>query len=157
MGSFRNGVSGEGRPENIGKGTEEAIMTVAAYWQNQGGPGIILSNNIPAVAVRMRLPNTGTFVIWGKATVINEGINIANATVSVTTLDGATALDSTIFPLSGGTSTCVPLQSTLNLSQPTADEIVDIRCAMANGLVVAASLIAIPVDGLSQAAAPPPS
>jgi hypothetical protein len=52
-------------------------------------------------------------------------------------------------------SHCVPLQSTLNLSQPTANEIVDIRCAMASGDAQGASLIAIPVDALSGPAPPP--
>ncbi len=140
-------------------------MTVTAYWQNQGGPGITLSNNSPAVAVRMRLPNTGKFVIWGKVTVINTNGTPADVSVSMTTLDGATTLDSTTFQIGSSYGITVPLQSTLDLSQPTADAIVDIRCELGvvtvNSAVIggmeSASLIAIPVDALSQAAAPPPS
>jgi hypothetical protein len=137
-------------------------MTVTAYWQNQGG--VPLGNNSPTVAVRMRLPNTGKFVIWGKVTVINTSGTLADVTVSMTTLDGATTLDSTTFQIGIGYGTSVPLQSTLDLSQPTADQIVDIRCALdvgtTNNAVIggatSASLIAIPVDALSEAAAPPP-
>lgn len=133
-------------------------MTVTAYWQDYsqgGGVPILLSTDILTVAVRMRLPNTGMFVIWGTATVTNLMGGAAPVTVSITTLDGATTLASTTFPLAG--STCVPVQSTLDLSQPTANEIVDIRCSAVRGTVSAASLIAIPVDALSHAAAPPPS
>lgn len=134
-------------------------MTVTAYWQNYNSGGavpVFLSSNILTVAVRMRLPNAGMFVIWGTATVTNE-ITTAPVTVSMTTLDGATTLATTTFELGGATGTCVPVQSTLDLSQPTADEVVDIRCSAMNGTVTAASLIAIPVDALSHAAAPPPS
>jgi hypothetical protein len=50
----------------------------------------------------------------------------------------------------------VALQSTLDLSQSSTNEIVDIRCAaIAGGSFSFASLIAIPVDALSGPAAPP--
>jgi hypothetical protein len=129
-------------------------MTVTAYWQTQAAGSISLKAGGSTVAVELRLPNTGTFVIWGKVTVLNETSPSANYVVSMTTLDGATTLDITSF---GALSMCVPLQSTLDLSQPNVNEIVDIRCAAsAAGSVISASLIAIPVDALSHAAAAAP-
>ena len=76
----------------------------------------------------------------------------------MTTLDGATTLDSTYFILPASTAICVQLQSTLDLSQQTVNEIVDIRCSNstpAGCLAISASLIAISVDALSGPAARP--
>jgi hypothetical protein len=109
------------------------------------------------VVVRLQLPSTGTFVLWGKVTVTSQATTSEGVTVSMTTLDGATALDTTMFAIGASLGTCVPLQSTLDLSQPTTNQIVDIRCSMSNGTVSDVSLIAIPVDALSQAGAPLPS
>ena len=133
-------------------------MTVTAYWQNAGA-ALPLQNLTPTVVVRLRLPSTGTFVIWGRVAVATTagGPSSQTVIVSMTTLDGATALDSFSFNIGAyPLSTCVPLQSTLDLSQPDTNEIVDIRCAMTNGSAYNASLIAIPVDALSEAAVPPP-
>jgi hypothetical protein len=152
---------------------QEAIMTVTAYSQTaQGGASLQLNN--PTVIIQLRLPNTGTFVIWGKVVLENLpplGENPASivGSVSMTTLDGATTLDTANIAMgpTGATppqplqnTICVPLQSTLNLSQPNVNEIVDIRCviSVAAGQMAAASwasLIAIPVDALSGPVAPP--
>jgi hypothetical protein len=129
-------------------------MTVTAYWQTQAPGSISLPAGPATVAVQLRLPNTGTFVIWGRVTVTSTSSAASNpCIVSMTTLDGATTLDTTTF---SALTMCVPLQSTLNLSQPEVNEIVDIRCAaIAGGSFSFASLIAIPVDALSGPAAPP--
>ena len=46
-------------------------MTVTAYWQTQVDSTIGLPPNTPTVVVQLRLPTTGTFVVWGKVTVQN--------------------------------------------------------------------------------------
>jgi hypothetical protein len=40
-------------------------MTVTAYYNTQGAT-VLLPNNNPTVTVQLRLPNTGTFVVWAK-------------------------------------------------------------------------------------------
>lgn len=140
-------------------------MTVTAYsqvWNSSGFTGvpIALQPNVPTVIIRLILPNAGTFVIWGKVTITNTATALMNGTAFMTTLDGVTTLDSGVFIFAGGSApvdVTVPLQSTLQLGQSTANDIVDIRCV--NGLAqpmaaTAASLIAIPVDALSGSVAP---
>jgi hypothetical protein len=141
-------------------------MTVTAYSNLQAAP-ISLTNDIPTVVVQLRLPTTGVFVVWGKVTVVSTSVTTVWINVSMTTLDGATTLDVIspsplqVLPRAGYggtvvTGVCVPLQSTLNLKQPNVNEIVDIRVsATDNTQVSGASLIAIPVDGLSGPAGPP--
>lgn len=133
-------------------------MTVTAYSQVWSGDPISLPQNVPTVITRLILPNTGKFVIWGKVTVLNNVSAQLNVTAFMTTLDGATTLDSTVFIISAGlfpVEATGPLQSTLDLSQTSVNDIVDIRCVAAIPATAAsASLIAIPVDALSGPVAP---
>lgn len=128
-------------------------MTVTAYWemQEQNVP-ISLQNNNSTVIVKLRLPNTGKFVVWGKVSIFNSGTSPQAATVSLTTYDGATVLSYTAVGIQSGSDgniVCVALQGVLDLSASDENEIVDIRCSMANGQASWASLIALPVDAFS--------
>jgi len=123
-------------------------MAVTAYSTSSVAP-VTLTGQVPTVVIRLRLPHTGTFVVWGKVVVANSATTAQAGIVLMTTLDGGTALDPAGFTVGVGSSVSVSLQSTLDLSQPSTNEIVDIRCSTANGTATSASLIAIPVDALS--------
>jgi hypothetical protein len=128
-------------------------MTVTAYWQSQqANTSVALQNNNSTVVVKLRLPNTGKFVVWGKVTIFNLAATPQAATVMMSTYDGGTALDYTAVSIGAGNDSniaCVSLQGVLDLSASDENEIVDIRCTAANGQASWASLIAIPVDALS--------
>ncbi len=126
-------------------------MAVTAYSTSSVVP-VALTGEVPTVVIRLRLPPTGTFVVWGKVVVANTATTAQAGTVQMTTLDGGTSLDAAEFSVgaaSGPNVVSVSLQSTLDLSQPNTNEIVDIRCGTASGTATLASLIAIPVDALS--------
>jgi hypothetical protein len=127
-------------------------MTVTAYWQTQSVNSVALQNNNPTVVLKLRLPNTGKFIVWGKVTVLNLASTPQVGVVLMTTYDGATVLDMTSIGVgvgNGGNIACVPLHGVLDLSVSNVNEIVDVRCSTVNGEASWASLIAIPVDALS--------
>jgi hypothetical protein len=124
-------------------------MAVTAFSITSNVP-ITLQGAAQAAVIALRLPHTGTFVVWGKVVISNDSpAPLQSATVFMTTLDGVTTLDNAVLGLASGGQVSVSLQSTLDLSQPSTNEIVDIRCSTAQGHVTTASLIAIPVDALS--------
>jgi hypothetical protein len=128
-------------------------MTVTAYWQTQqSNTTVSLQNNNATVVIKLRLPNTGKFVVWGKVGVFNLATTPQDAAVSITTDDGATLLDFTsvgIGASNGSNIASVSLQGVLDLSASDENEIVDIRCGTTNGQAAWASPIAIPVDAFS--------
>jgi hypothetical protein len=128
-------------------------MAVTAFSASSAIP-VTVSGGVSTVVIKLRLPHTGTFVVWGKATVTNSATTVQGGQVQMTTLDGATVLDIAGFSFAPAGLVTVPLQSTLDLSHTDTNEIVDIRCITANGTVSDFSLIAIPVDALSGPAAP---
>jgi hypothetical protein len=118
--------------------------------------GVVLQNNIPNVVVQLRVPNTGNYLVLGRVMLGNAGTTSMGATAFLTTLDGATVLDSVIVTVpTGGGSVCTALQGTLNVSAPNSNEIVDIRCASLNATALSGasanscSLMVISVDQLS--------
>jgi hypothetical protein len=143
--------------DNVTVHLQEAFMTVTAYSETLRSTPVPLQNNIPALVLQLRLPHTGKFVVWGKVTITNDSTAAAaGGSVLMTTLDGANTLDRVILGLGGSMSIGVSLQSTLDLSQASANEIVDLRCALpGTGHALDASLIAIPVDALSGSVLPP--
>lgn len=128
-----------------------------SYFQSQTGT-VALQNLDQTVVVQLRLPTTtGAFAVWGNVTLASpaSATSVQSCSVSITTLDGATQLASTevLVPTPGAQGAqCVALHGILNLSQPNANEIVDIRCAMqTSGSAFGASLLAIAV-GIGQPA-----
>jgi hypothetical protein len=130
-------------------------MTITAY--NAMGGSMALQFNNAMVVVQLRVPNTGTYVVFGKVIISNQFTAPQGISVTMTTSDGATVLDqspvlvSPVGQLSGGV--CISLQGVLDLTSPTENNIVDIRCQqLANlGSAVAndSKLVAISVDALS--------
>jgi hypothetical protein len=130
-------------------------MTITAY--NAMGGSMALQFNNAMVVVQLRVPNTGTYVVFGKVIISNQSTATQGISVTMTTSDGATVLDqspvlvSPVGQLSGGV--CISLQGVLDLTSPTENNIVDIRCQqLANlGSAVAndSKLVAISVDALS--------
>jgi hypothetical protein len=130
-------------------------MTITAY--NAMGGSMALQFNNAMVVVQLRVPNTGTYVVFGKVIISNQFTVPQGISVTMTTSDGATVLDqspvlvSPVGQLSGGV--CISLQGVLDLTSPTENNIVDIRCQqLANlGSAVAndSKLVAISVDALS--------
>jgi hypothetical protein len=121
-------------------------MTVTVYQQTN--TNINLDNvSPPTVVVKLRVPNTGTYLVLGRLTV-EFGAPAAIAVANLTTLDGATVLDQAKV---NGTDTwlCIALQGTLNVTASNSNEIVDIRCSGIQGVAINCSLIAISVDQLS--------
>ena len=133
-------------------------MTVTAFSQTQGV--VHMKPRDEPVIVSLRLPPTGKFVIWGKVQFFAD-VHPTICTARLTTLDGATQLDFLEVIQSG--LTAVSLQCTLDVSQPNANQVVDLRCMLAEaiegetfaGSAQFASLIAIQVDALSGPVAPP--
>lgn len=124
-------------------------MTVTAYQTFQGGPAITLQNNSDTLILKLRVPNIGTFVVFGRVAVSNTGATPAQINTRMTTLDGVTMLDNFWVVVAPGTIASVSLMGTLNLSAPDDNEIVDIRCSTASGFAQGAMLIAVPVDQIS--------
>jgi hypothetical protein len=129
-------------------------MTVTLF-QASAGP-ITLTSTAPTVIVQLQLPNTGTYVLFGRVIVTNTLPSAQQFTATITTLDGATVLDQSDFVVSTGSAiagneVCVSLQAPLDLTNPTENEIVDIRCQASGGNAGAnfARLYAIPVDAIS--------
>jgi hypothetical protein len=130
-------------------------MTITAY--NAMGGSMALQFNNAMVVVQLRVPNTGTYVVFGKVIISNQSTATQGISVTMTTSDGATVLDqspvlvSPVGQLSGGV--CISLQGVLDLTSPTENNIVDIRCQqLANlGSAIAndSKLVAISVDALS--------
>jgi hypothetical protein len=124
-------------------------MTVTVYQQT--ATGIVLQNALNVV-VQLRVPNTGTYLVLGRVTVENTGTTPVNVNSVLSTLDGATVLDEALVSVAPGVAAnqvCVALQGTLNVTAPSQNEIVDIRCASLNATANSCSLIAISVDQLS--------
>ncbi|MGA7232505.1 MAG: hypothetical protein WBX95_16425 [Xanthobacteraceae bacterium] len=95
-------------------------MTVTVYQQTASG--IALETDAPTAVVRLRLPNTGSFLVLGRIVVENSGTLIEGITAELTTLDGATVLDTVSLGVgpaaSGSANSCITLQGTLNVSGP---------------------------------------
>jgi hypothetical protein len=125
------------------------MMTITAYNNVMNGASIPLQNNSFTVVVKLRVPNTGNFVIFGKVNLDNLAATPQGLVAYLTTNDGAMVLDTAQISVSGNSGACMVLQGVLNLSRTDENEIVDIRCAAVNGSANWASLIAIPVDTLS--------
>jgi hypothetical protein len=133
-------------------------MTVTAFSQTQDV--VHMKGEIETLVVQLRLPPTGKFVIWGKVMLFGDARGGVCSAV-LTTLDGATRLDFCESFFAG--MTCLSLQSTLDVSQPNANQVVDLRCELPSGVAGEpfagsaqfASLIAISVDALSGPVAPP--
>ena len=110
----------------------------------------------PTVVVRLRVPNTGTYLLLGRTAISLPAPAVGQpggtARAFLTTLDGATVLDEVdvVFAPSIG-QVCIALQGTLNVTATNSNEIVDIRILSGNGFGQAlfCSLIAISVDQLS--------
>ena len=130
-------------------------MTITAY--NATGGLMNLQFNNAMVVVQLRVPNTGTYVVFGKVTIFNQAAAPQSISATMTTSDGATVLDqspvlvSNLGQLNGGV--CISLQGVLDLTNPTENEIVDIRCLQLANLGSATAndskLVAISVDALS--------
>lgn len=124
-------------------------MTVTAYNNVMNSAAIPLQNSAFTVVVKLRVPNTGNFVVFGKVNMENLATTPQGLVVYLTTNDGAMVLDIAQISVSGNSGACIMLQGVLSLSRTDENEIVDIRCAAVNGSANWASLIAIPVDAVS--------
>jgi len=128
-------------------------MTVTLY-QSVQGSAVTLPNSSTLIE-QLRLPNTGSFVVFGRVIVANTGPTANVITAALTTLDGVTTLDTvTVFVSSITTNAntlCITLQGILQPGLPTQNEIVDIRGSASNGAGTAfsGSLFAISVDQIS--------
>jgi hypothetical protein len=139
-------------------------MTTIAF-QATGDNVNLAPNTSPALCVQLRLPNTGTYVIFGRLVVTNLTTTSLVVSAFLTTLDGATRLDGVLVMslppgppnVAGGASTCISLQSRLDVTAGNANEIVDIRCTASgdpsgsSGFagVTQSSLMAISVDAFA--------
>jgi hypothetical protein len=124
-------------------------MTVTAFSTILNTP-VALTGQARTLVISLRLPNTGKYVVWGKVTIKNAATTPQAGGAFMTTFDGATPLDGAGFEVAAPAGeVAVSLQSGLDLSNPTQNEIVDIRCSTANATATTASLIAIQVDALS--------
>ena len=123
-------------------------MTITAY-SVMLAPTVTVQvpNNSQTVIVRLRLPNAGSFVVFGRIVITNQSASAANAGVMLTTFDGETVLDQASATIGGGSFTGVFLQGILTMGTQNVNEIVDIRCFVnANVSVNCISLNAISVD-----------
>jgi hypothetical protein len=124
-------------------------MTVTAYNNFWNGAPISLQNNAFTVVVKLRVPNTGNFVVFGKVNMDNLATTPQALVAYLTTNDGGMILDIAQIGVSGNCGASMVIQGVLNLTRTDENEIVDIRCAAVNGNASWASLTAIPVDALS--------
>jgi hypothetical protein len=121
------------------------------------GGFMALQFNNAMVVVQLRVPNTGTYVVFGKVIILNQATAPQSISVTMTTSDGATVLDQSpvlVSPLGQlNAGVCVSLQGVLDLTNPAENEIVDIRCLQLANLGSAGAndskLVAISVDALS--------
>jgi len=138
-------------------------MTTTAF-QATGENVNLAPNTSPALCVQLRLPNTGTYVVFGRLVVTNLTATTLFVTAFLTTLDGSTHLDVVQISLppgppnvAGGIGTSISLQSRLDVTAGNANEIVDIRCTAAGdpsggsgfAVVTQTSLTAISVDAFA--------
>jgi hypothetical protein len=124
-------------------------MTVTVYQTFQAGPAIALQNNSDTLILKLRVPSTGNFIIFGRVAVGNTGGSPAQINTRLTTLDGVTMLDNFWVVVAPGTIACASLMGTLSLGSTDENEIVDIRCSTPSGFAQGAMLIAVPVDQIS--------
>jgi len=127
-------------------------MSIIAYEAFQtGGPPSPLKNNDETVIVRLRVPNAGNFVVFGKVTVANLDGSTQSVLTALTTLDGATVLDTVYVNIGNsnfGNLVSISLLGSLVLPSLGANEIVDIRCSTTNGYASFGKLLAISVDSI---------
>jgi hypothetical protein len=124
-------------------------MTVTAYNAFWNGAPIALQGGIPTVVVKLRVPNTGNYVLFGKVTISNSATTPQGLLATLTTNDGTMILDLSEVVVPGNAGACLVVQGVLNLAMTNENEIVDIRCTTTNGTASWAQLTAIPVDALS--------
>ena len=131
-----------------------AIDNIVFYSTN---PGIVnLHNFADSVVLRIDLRPTdvGKFVVFGRVVISNWDGDPQFAIARLTTLDGKTELDKVdvrIGDWSNNPSQSISLQAVLELGQPNADPIVDLRCATFRGNVQQATLFVIQMDDLKYA------
>ena len=136
-------------------------MTTTAF-QATAGNVSLAPNTSPTLCVQLRLPNTGKFVVFGRLCVTNLTTTSLAVGASLTTLEcykhGVLGMPLSPGPTpTFGASTCISLQSRLDVTAGNANEIVDIRCTAAgapsgsSGFAVVSdqSLIAISVDAFA--------
>lgn len=109
---------------------------------------VTLDNFNDKVVVRLRIPDAGKFVVFGRVVITNYDGDPQNANARLTTFDGATEIDRVNVRITRGDHS-ISLQGTLSLPSPASNNIVDIRCATYKGLAREATLFAISVDDLS--------
>ena len=130
-------------------------MTITAY-SLFSNPAATISApaNQQTVLARIRLPSTGSYVLFGRIVAFNTSPTYTNVLSSLTTLDGETILDAMTVTVSSGYLCCVFLQGLLVMGPQDVNEIVDIRCQSGAALTVnSVSLNAISVDATVSAAA----
>ena len=104
-------------------------MTITAY-QAFNNSVTLQNNTSPTLCVQLRLPNTGTYVVFGRLVVNN--LTALPLVVGVTNLDVANfAISPVAQNMLPGAGTCISLQSRLDVTAGNANEIVDIRCTAA--------------------------
>jgi hypothetical protein len=81
-------------------------MTVTVYQTFQAGPAIALQNNSDTLILKLRVPSTGNFIIFGRVAVGNTGGSPAQINTRLTTLDGVTMLDNFWVVVAPGTIAC---------------------------------------------------
>jgi hypothetical protein len=69
------------------------MMTVTAYNNVMNSAAIPLQNSAFTVVVKLRVPNTGNFVVFGKVNMENLATTPQGLVVYLTTNDGAMVLD----------------------------------------------------------------
>jgi hypothetical protein len=125
-------------------------MAIIAFTNTN--PSITPLNNFnEQVVVRLRVPDSGEYVIFGRLVIINEDGDPQNAGARLTTFDGVTELDKAdvrLDSVSDGGSQAISLQATLHLPSHEANDVIDIRCGTFSGAARNATLFAISVDGL---------
>lgn len=124
-------------------------MTVTAYNTAMNCANMPVQGNTLTVIVRLRLPTTGLFVLFGKVNMSNLATTPEALVANLTTDDGNMILDVVQLSVPANSGACMVLQGVLNLARTDENGIVDIRCATVNGTANWAQLTAIPVDALS--------
>jgi hypothetical protein len=105
-----------------------------------------------AVVLRLRLPTTGLFAIFGSLT-LQTLTGPLRVDAKLTTLDGATVLDTTSVAAPPG-SACLSLLGHVDTAASTANEIVDIRVSTGALTTISGTLFALSVDVVTPAATP---
>jgi len=126
-------------------------MPVVVAWATKPGTQT-LANFADTTIVRLRVADSGKFVIFGRVVIHNSDGDPQNAAARLATFDGATELDKVDVRIGGAgdaDSLSLSLQGLMVLPDALNSNVIDLRCATFAGVAREASLFALSVDEIA--------